>query len=107
MDIKEEGSIEFWINHKHKDWSTNDHGYRFKTFSSHGVSFTAQKHPDRTFELIVDGPLDSQFTFKCPIPECDERGLHTVVTWTRLEVHLYLNGRLVETVSSLGPGAEA
>jgi hypothetical protein len=101
MGIEKEGSITFTLKHEHKDWATNDSGYRFGTVKISGVSVEAVKNPDRTVQLKVSGPLGKDFEFRTYIPECDERGLFVAITWKEPEINLYLNGKLVETKKSI------
>ena len=107
MGIEKEGSITFWCNHAHKDWATNRHSYDFGKVSGHGVSVTAIKHPDKIIEIIATGPLFERFQYQCPIPPCDERGLFVALTWKSENVNLYLNGKSVDEITSLGPGGSA
>ena len=97
MSLKQEGSMDFWLKHPHRDWATNDNGYRFGPFSYEGITCSAIKHPNRTIEISVRGPFDRRFTFRYPMPQCDERGLHVAITWKDDQVKLYLNGKHVGT----------
>jgi hypothetical protein len=93
MGLKNEGSIVFWLNHEHKDWPTNSSGYNFGTIAQKDISAEAKKHPDKTIEIKIIGPLDKTFVFRRSIPPCDQRGLQVVITWKHDNVQLYLNGK--------------
>lgn len=97
MGLKNEGTMVFWLNHEHKDWSTNSSGYNFGTSRMEDISAETTKHPDKTIEIKLTGPFDKSFVFRRPIPQCDPRGLQVAITWKDDEVKLYLNGQLVET----------
>jgi len=68
---------------------------------------SAIQHADKTFEIIADGPLFERFQYRCKVPPCDERGLFVVLTWNIETFSLYLNGKPVDDITSLGPGASA
>jgi len=97
MGIKNEGSIVFWLNHEHKDWSTNSSGYNFGITKQGDISVEAKKLPDKTIEIKLVGAFDKTFVFKNPIPQCDRRGLQVAVTWKNNKVELYLNGKPVDS----------
>ncbi len=99
MGIQSEGSITFWLRHEHEDWTTNSESYHFATVKRPGVAVKAIKHPDKTIELELSGPLGQHFDFRHLIPECEARGLFVAITWKAPELNLYLNGKLVEAVS--------
>lgn len=99
MSIREEGSVTFWLRHKHADWTTNSNGYSFGNIDTSEISVDAVKHPDRTIELTVSGPLGKDFTLRYPIPKCDARGLFVAITWESPEVKLYLNGGLAGSIT--------
>lgn len=102
MNQKNEGSIVFQVRHHHKDWATNSSCYNFRTtkLKLEGISVKTTKHPDKTVEIKLIRLSGKTFTFRNPVPACDERGLHVAITWKEDKVKLYLNGQLVETKSN-------
>jgi len=103
MSATNEGTIVFRLQHQHKGWSTNSSGYNFDIARGEDISVATTKHPDKTLEIKITGPYDKTFTFRNPIPVCDERGLHVAITWKEGTVKLYLNGQLVETNDEADP----
>ena len=103
MSILNEGSMTFWLRHEHKDWTSNSNTYSFGEIEHSGIIAGSIKKPDRTVEIKLSGALGRDFTFRQSIPTCDERGLSVAFTWTDKEINLYLNGRLVETISRAIP----
>lgn len=97
MSLENEGTIAFRLGHEHRDWSTNSAGYNFGRIAEPGISVEAVKQPDKTVELNVSA-FGQHFTFRKPIPSCDEHGLFVAITWKDRKVHLYLNGQQVETL---------
>ena len=97
MGSKNEGTMIFWLNHEHKDWSTNSSGYNFDIIEQKDFSAEVRKHPDKTIEIKLTGLFDKTFVFKNPIPQCDQRGLQVAVTWKNTKVELYLNGKSVDS----------
>jgi hypothetical protein len=91
-NVKNEGSIVFWLNHEHKDWPTNSSGYNFDTVQNEDISAEVTKHPDKTVEIKLTGPFDKTFVFRRSIPPCDQRGLQVAMAWKDDNVQLYLNG---------------
>ncbi len=93
-----EGTISFWINHDHSDWATNDSGYNFGPFDTkQDLALRAIKHPDKTLEINVIGPLGAEHTLRGPMPVPGDKGIHVAVTWQGNELKLYLNGELTHT----------
>ena len=70
-NVKNEGSIVFWLNHEHKDWPTNSSGYNFDTVQNEDISAEVTKHPDKTVEIKLTGPFDKTFVFR----RSDYRGI--------------------------------
>ena len=97
MIPRNEGTIVFWLKHEHKDWATNSASYNFGVTKVEGISAEAVKHPDKTLEIKLGGPFEKNFTFRNPVPPCDERGLQVAMVWKGDKVQFYLNGQLVET----------
>lgn len=97
MSPRNEGTIVFGLKHEHKDWATNSASYNFGITKADGISVEPVKHPDKTLEIKLVGPFEKDFTFRNPLPPCDERGLHVAMAWKDDKVQLYLNGQLVET----------
>jgi len=97
MSLRDEGTMNFWLSHEHKDWPTNSSSYNFGMVRHKDISAEATKHPDKTVEIKLIRPFYEVSTFRQPISLCDERGLFVVITWKGMDVKLYLNGQLVET----------
>jgi len=97
LDLKEQGTIAFWLQHDHDDWSFNEYRYDFGPFTFGKITMRAVKHPDRTLELTFDGPLGRTLTSKTDMPQYDSEGVLVALSWQRLKAKLYLQGRLVET----------
>ena len=99
-NFQDKGTMEVWLRHDHEDWATNSDGYDFGTFTKQGVTVSTAKHPDKTIEFDVDGPLAQHFNIRVVIPPCDERGLYVAMTWGQLEFTLYLNGQPAKTFTA-------
>ena len=102
MSLKTEGSMTFWLRHEHKDWATNNSSYNFGAVQTEDVSAKAVKHPDKSVEIKLLDPFNQSFSFRQPIPTCDDRGLFVALTWKDRQVKLYLNGNEVETQNAVG-----
>jgi hypothetical protein len=98
MSVSDEGTIRFWLQDRHPDWATDGRGYNFGTKHPKGLVLKALKHPDKTIELILDGLRGQPLSLRQPIPQCDARGLHVGITWSKAEVVLYLNGKVRQTL---------
>ena len=103
MSLRDEGTMNFWLSHKHKDWATNSSGYNFGTVKHEDILAEAVKHSDKTVEIKLIRPFYEVTTFRQHIPKCDQRGLMVSMSWKAHEVKLYLNGQLVETKSTEVP----
>ena len=99
-DLSKKGSIATLLQHDHPNWPTNRAVYHFPEITLEGITFNATKNYDSTVTIFIDGPFGKSYDFKEPIPPCDERGLHVVVTWGKNEVILYLNGKRVKARKS-------
>ena len=97
MSLKTEGSMTFWLRQENNNWLTNDSSYNFEPVRTDDVSVQAAKHSDGTVEIKCVGPYDQSFTFRQPIPVCDDRGMFVALTWEDRQVKLYLNGSEVES----------
>lgn len=95
--LKEQGTIAFWLQHDHDDWSFNEYRYDFGPFTFDKITMRAVKHPDRTLEVTFDGPLGRTLTANTDMPQYDPEGVLVALSWQRLKAKLYLQGRLVET----------
>jgi hypothetical protein len=91
------GTRELWLNHRDNDWSTNGHVYRFPPVVRQHVRMVVVKHPNKTVVIEADGPFGRRFNFRLPMPTCDGRGLHVVITWENQVINFYLNGQLAES----------
>ena len=69
MSLEHEGTVAFWLKHAHMDWQTNNQGYKFGPFSAHGLSWSVFKHPDRSLQVVISGPLSRTSTFNTRVPE--------------------------------------
>ena len=93
MGIEQQGSLSFRIRHQDPDWSTNDKRYEFPPFRVEGITAWAVKKPEKVIEFHVNGPFNAELVFDGKCPPVGSEGLHVVVTWSRQEVKLYLNGK--------------
>lgn len=93
--IQNEGTITFWLEHQHSDWSTNSNQYNFGPFTSHGLKVTATKYQDKTLEIDIDGPLGHHVNFKQPTPAGDKRGVSVAITWKGSNINIFLQGKRV------------
>jgi hypothetical protein len=102
----QEGTITFWINHKHADWSTNDKEYTFGPFTHDDdegpqVGVSVSKKSDRSLEIRFgisrSGSIFVGHTFRGPMPEVSEKGVHIAVTWEPKEITRYANGKPIST----------
>jgi hypothetical protein len=96
-DLLSEGTIAFFVKHKHADWTSNADRYRFPDVRRDPIAVSAVKQPDGTIEITISGPFGGRYAFAAPIPPCDERGLHINLTWVDRRVMLSLNGADIET----------
>ena len=94
----EEGTVTFWLQHPHSDWTTNSSEYNFPTFRAQGVEVNARKQGDGTLSVNFSHSNAGTFEFRHPAPTDDPKGVHVAITWTPQKVILYLNGQVAETV---------
>ena len=100
MSLEKKGTIAFSIKHDHPDWATNDQSYNFGPFDTGlGLAVRAVKHPDKTLEISVAGPMGMTHAFRGPMPAVGPRGTMVGVTWKDNELKLYLNGKLGHTAT--------
>jgi len=92
-----EGTLMFLVNHPHKDWKSNEHGYRFGLLKQGSLSVRTAKHPDKTMEVVVDGLAKNTLVMRKPIPESEQPGVMVGFTWNNGEVVFYLNGVRLDT----------
>lgn len=98
MSLQDEGTVSFWIRHEHSDWATNDKRYVFGPIASDvGIAFHVVKHPNKTLEISLSGPLGAMQAFMGPMPEAGPKGVYVVMTWKDKETKLYLNGEPVHS----------
>jgi hypothetical protein len=88
-----EGTITAWLRHPDRDWSTNNKHYEFGIVNANEHSIIAYKTADCRLSLTISGPLGRTFTFNEATIPADERGLMIAVTWSPVEILLYLNGK--------------
>jgi hypothetical protein len=98
MNVTAEGTIRFWLHDRHPDWTTDERDYNFGTKHPQGLVVTALKHSDKTVEILLVGLDGRPFSLRERIPQCEERGLHVGITWTKSEVVLRLNGKARQTL---------
>jgi hypothetical protein len=108
MAVADKGTIRFWLQRRHPNWTGDQRNHDFGTKHPQGLLLQAVKHADGTIEIVLDG-LDSRpLRLREPIPRCDVRGLHVGITWTPTEVVLYLNGKPRQTLTrSASHGGES
>ena len=97
MGLAEEGSVSFRISHADPGWATNAAGYDFGPIRQGELTVAASKRPDRTLELTVRGPYGESFLFHGPLGHVPPDGANVTITWKDAKVHLYIQGRLVQT----------
>jgi len=99
MGLQDEGTVAFFLEHPDADWPTNTDTYNFPTFSRQGITVMAVKRADKTLKLGVAGPLGQSFHYEGAVPRIDEKGLHVEISWSQLQITIYLAGKLVEKFS--------
>ena len=97
MSLAPTGTIAFWLNHAHRDWSTNGANYKLRDLDQEGILVRSSKHPDKTISIHFAGPRERLYDFRHPVPPCGPDGLLVTFVWTPDKVTLHLNGKLVET----------
>ncbi|MCP4245963.1 MAG: hypothetical protein GY778_02840 [bacterium] len=101
MSLEQKGTVAFWLQHPHMDWQTNNQGYKFGPFSDHGISYVVFKHPDRSLQVVISGPLSRTSTFHTRVPDIVvPQGLHVAITWRFPTVTLYLKGQPVAEIEA-------
>ena len=98
MGIEQEGSLSFRVRHEDKDWATNSKPYEFPELQSGSIWAQVVKHPTRRIEIRLRGPLGAELVFDGILPPVREDGLSVTVTWSRRQVRLYFDGRLIKSV---------
>ena len=99
--LRDEGTVGFWITDENPAWSTNSSGYHFGPFEVEGAVGRATKRPDGTLEVVVEGPVGQRFEFKEPLPHGGpHKAVMVTVAWSRVDAKLYLNGELVTTLQT-------
>lgn len=94
MSLTDEGTIEFWIDHEHSDWGTNENVYNFGPFTSDDLQIKATKRSDKNLHIALSIGNDELHVFVGPMPSVSAKGVHVVVTWkVGGEIKLYLNGK--------------
>jgi hypothetical protein len=101
MSIQNEGSVAFWAKPSTptQGWEHDKNGYRFPPISQQGISIWPAKRPDKTIELVIQGPLGNSYNIRSAIPSCGPNGLFVAITWKDALV-LYLNAQAVEVFAS-------
>ena len=99
MGLQDEGTVEFFLEHPDTDWPTNTNTYNFQTLSSQGITVMAVKRADKTLKLSVAGPLGQSFHYEGAVPRIGKKGLHVAISWSQLQITIYLAGKLVEKFS--------
>lgn len=101
MDYEKEGTIEFWIRHEHKDWTTNANGYKFEEFEAFGIKVRVIKHPDNTLQIDLNGAHGKHYSMRerMPVPKKEHEGeVFVAITWNKNQVIFYLNGKPVKDI---------
>ena len=98
MGIEQEGSLSFRVRHQDKDWATNSKPYEFPEMRSGPIWAQVVKHPTRRIEIRLRGPLNAELVFDGMLREVREEGLNIMVTWSRQQVRLFFDGRLIKSV---------
>ncbi len=99
-DLKNEGSVAFFTQHPHADWSTNGHNYTFPEFRHMEISIQVKEYSDLTMSVDVNGPLGTQHHFRAHILPCDEQGrVHVSVRWKAPTIELFLAGKPAKSVT--------
>jgi hypothetical protein len=96
-DMANEGSIAAKLSHRHADWPTNGTVYKFDLSGREPILWRAEKNADRTLSVWVQGPFNSSYDFRVPMPPCADGQLHIGLSWANGALKLYLNGRLVKS----------
>ena len=96
--VRQEGTVQFWVNDSRKNWATDSDTYVFPPISKGGITIKYKKLPNRTFDLSISGPFAKEYSFNAPIPKIEApKGLMVSVVWKRPSVILYLNGKVAQT----------
>jgi len=101
MTIQNEGTFYFELDPGDADWATNEQTYRFRRTERDGIAVATIKYPDRTLEIVVEGPLSRTFVFRTaiPIPAKPRNYAKVVLSWKFPEVRLFINGEKVSTMN--------
>lgn len=95
-----QGSIATRLQHGDRDWATNNQGYEFQEISTGRLKLRAVKHPDRTLEIELEGPLDRTSRFIAKLTNPGPAGVTVVFKWQKGTISFYLNGELSEMIKS-------
>jgi hypothetical protein len=98
LQLTQEGTVMFSVNHQHPDWKTNSYGYHFGPLAQGLLSVRATKHPDRTMEICVEGLSESIVATRQAIPDTQQPDVMVGFTWTGTKIVFYLCGEPVDTV---------
>jgi hypothetical protein len=103
MGIEDEGSLSFRVRHQDKDWATNSKPYEFPEMRSGPIWAQVVKHPTRRIEIRLRGPLNAELVFDGMLRDVREEGLNITVTWSRKQVRLFFDGRLIKSADLAPP----
>lgn len=98
-DFQNEGTVRFKPSHEHEDWVTNQNGYSFSPIIKNGVFVQLLKNPDRTIDLILNGPLGHFLKIHHDISSITTPVLDILLTWKSKTITLYLNGEIAQEKS--------
>jgi len=95
--VQKEGSVVFTLKHEHKDWITDNNGYRFQPLSQKDIFFIqVVKDPNKTLRISANGPLGHHLIFRQSVSGISTPDLHVAITWKGSVVKLYLNSQQVQ-----------
>jgi hypothetical protein len=99
--VRNEGTIEFWVKDEHKYWATNPDTYVFDPVTRGIITVRCIKRPNRTMDVSIDGPFGKQYKFNAAIPKIETpKGLYVAIVWNRPSIILYLNGKVAQTLET-------
>jgi len=99
-EIRNKGSIIFWLNDANRDWATSADTYVFPPVSKGGITVNCVKRPNKTIDITIDGPFNKKYVFNAKIPPCTPKGLMVGIVWEKPTVILRLNAQTAQTVQA-------
>ncbi|MEW6103037.1 MAG: hypothetical protein AB1630_04370 [bacterium] len=97
-----EGTFEFWIKiKKNPNWLKNELPYKFFDAPLGDARIKILKTPDMKFYVENYHPLTYIRTLSYDLRHLDkEKDYYIVLTWTEIEIVLYINGKPVGRVKN-------